>query len=260
MTETKRIRRLDHLIFGPSCLFRISCFVLRISAAAFLSILAFAPAALAVEVRLRSTAAAAAAVVRLADVAEILGDDAHVAAALATVSVCPAPSPGSQRILTQHDVRQLLALSGVERGDVSVTGSESVTVTAESSQVSKSLGKRPLVASGVQQALFAAAADSRRQPLKTHAAKPIAAPPADPKPAAAALPLVDRGAVVTVQARAAGVRITTSGKALDAGVAGDTISVELADNKQRVLAQVIGPQVVEVSTGSAPMPSAAAAR
>jgi Chaperone for flagella basal body P-ring formation len=257
MTETLTIMRLKHLNFMPSCLFRASNFGLRVSAA-YLSILASASAAEAVEVRLRSTATAAAAVVRLADVAEILGDDAHVAAALAEVSLCPAPGPGNERLLSQHDVRQLLALSGVERGDVLVTGSESVTVTAESSTASRSLAKRPLVATGVRQALFAEKSDASRgpQPHKP-AANPAAPPLAEAKPVAA-LPLVDRGATVTVQARAAGVRITTSGKALDAGAAGDTINVELADTKQRVLAHVTGQQAVEVSVGGAPAPVAAA--
>ena len=47
------------------------------------------------------------------------------------------------------------------------------------------------------------------------------------------------------------IRITTSGKALEAGTAGEAIGVELADNKQRVLARITGPQMVEVSSEGA---------
>ena len=43
------------------------------------------------------------------------------------------PGAGSRQAeaLSQHDVRQLLALSGVERDTAKVTGSETVTVTTE---------------------------------------------------------------------------------------------------------------------------------
>jgi flagella basal body P-ring formation protein FlgA len=73
------------------------------------------------------------------------------------------------------------------------------------------------------------------------------APPA-PAPKSTAAPLVDRGAIVTVIARTAGVRITATGKALDSGAAGEAINVELADSKQRVLARITGQQSVEIST------------
>jgi flagella basal body P-ring formation protein FlgA len=61
--------------------------------------------------------------------------------------------------------------------------------------------------------------------------------------------LVERGAIVSVHARAAGVRISTSGKAIEAGSTGDFVRVELADSKERVVARVVGPQEVEVAAG-----------
>jgi flagella basal body P-ring formation protein FlgA len=60
---------------------------------------------------------------------------------------------------------------------------------------------------------------------------------------------VERGSSVSVYARAAGVRIATSGKALAHGAAGETISVEMEGGKQRVQAKVVAPQAVEVVVG-----------
>jgi Chaperone for flagella basal body P-ring formation len=211
-----------------------------------IGLLLIASAANATEVRLRSSAGCAGAMVRLGDVAEILGDDARVAAALIEIPLCPAPAAGSTRVLRQDEVRQLLALSGVERKVAVVTGSESVTITCEATRGASSTAKRPLVAAGVRQAVFESDSEANHKLHPRLTAKPPAAPELDTKDRAEE-PVVERGTTVTVQARAAGVRIRTSGKALEPGAIGQSISVELADGKQRVLARVVGPQVVEVA-------------
>jgi hypothetical protein len=219
-----------------------------------LAIVAFVLAAAAsdaAEIRLRSSAGCAATVVRLADVAEILGDDARAAAALAEIPLCPAPAAGGQRTLSQHDVRQMLALSGVEPNMAVVTGSEHVTILGDASTQARSTAKRPLVATGLRQAAFEAdaATEAARKPRRS---RPVVNLPDVSTPSAtesASLPAVDRGAAVTVHARTAGVRITTSGKTLEPGGVGETIGVELIDSKQRVLARVTGPQDVEVVVG-----------
>jgi flagella basal body P-ring formation protein FlgA len=203
----------------------------------------------AAEVRLRSSAVCATSVVRVADVAEIFAGEARIAAALAEIPLCPAPAAESQRTFSQNDVRRLLELSGVESETALVTGSESVTVTTESSIRSGSLPRQPLIASGVRQATFETEADSIRKPKNQFGSKPPAPIRSDAKPSASP-PLVARGALLTVNARTAGVRITTSGKALEQGAAGETIGVELADTKQRVQGRVIGPQLVEVTAGA----------
>src|SRR5436190_2966981 len=193
------------------------------------------------EVRLRSLAACTATIVRLADVAEVFADDARMAESLAEIPLCPAPAAGSQQSLSQDDVRQLLALSGVERKTTQVTGSETVTVTTEPTSRSTAGARRPLVATGIRQAAFEVDVEIHRKPQMRSAVKPQFAPTSDMKePAPPAV--VERGALVTVCARTARVRITTSGKALAAGSTGDTVGVELADTKQRVLARVTGPQ------------------
>ena len=198
--------------------------------------------ATAAEVRLRSSAVCSTSVVRLGDVAEVAGDS-NIAGALADVTLCPAPAPGQQRTLTQEEIRRLLTFSGLERKDCIVTGSEAVTISGAPTTAQSGRARQPLFASGVRQAIFEGEAGQadRAKPIK-----PAASEVATPAEASKAT-LVERGATVAVAARTAGVRITTSGKALEAGKAGDSINVELADTKQRILATVVGVQSVEVS-------------
>lgn len=199
----------------------------------------------AAEVRLRSEAGCSGAVVRVADVAEVFADDARVAQALAEITICPAPSSGGGRLISQQEMREMLALSGVDRKAAVVTGSETVTVSARSHLRSSTGAKQPMVAAGVRQAMFEAESEAERKPKARAAVKPQAPIPSEDKQQRDP-PVVEKGAVVTVSALAAGVKITTSGKALDDGSTGESIGVELADSKQRILARVTGPQTVEV--------------
>jgi flagella basal body P-ring formation protein FlgA len=201
------------------------------------------------EVRLRSSVVCTTSVIRVGDVAEVLGET-NVGSAILDVALCPAPAAGQQRTLTQEEIRQLLTLSGLERKVCTVTGSESVVVS-RSATASGTRARQPLIASGVRQAIFEADASA------ANPSRPIKQGPKEiPVPAeASAPPLVERGATVTVSARAAGVRITTSGKALEAGKAGDSINVELADSKQRILATVVGVQTVQVTDSSVASPA-----
>jgi hypothetical protein len=58
--------------------------------------------------------------------------------------------------------------------------------------------------------------------------------------------LVQRNGAVTIQSLAPGVRITTYGKALGDAALGDSVLVEQSDSRQKVLARVVGPQLVEL--------------
>jgi flagella basal body P-ring formation protein FlgA len=69
--------------------------------------------------------------------------------------------------------------------------------------------------------------------------------------------LVHRGDKVTVCSLAAGVSITTTGKASQDGALGDSISVELEDPKRPIRATVSGPLLVQI--GNAAQPGSAAA-
>lgn len=198
----------------------------------------------AAEIRLRSAAVCPSTIVRLTDIADITAADPRLAQALAEVPVCPAPAAGTERTLSQNELRQLLAISGVEQDRFRVAGSDTVTIHYD--RTAQATVQRPLVASGVRQAVFMEEVEPKKTRLVRPAAAPIAPPASAPKATEATL--VERGTVVTVIARTAGVRITASGKALDAGAAGEAISIELADSKQRVLGRITGPQTVEMST------------
>jgi len=201
----------------------------------------------AAEVRLRSGAVCGGSIARVADVAEVFAADHRVANVLADIPLCPTPAAGQSRTLTQEEIRQLLDLSGIERKTATVTGSETVTITREASPRASSTVKQPLVASGIRQAMF----EFETEP----SAKPRAIQPATFQPRAddeikpaKAVPLVERGASVTVHARGAGVRITAAGKAIDSGSIGDSIGIELIDTKQKLVGQVVGPQTVEITS------------
>jgi hypothetical protein len=213
----------------------------------------YAPMAAAAEVRLRSSGVCTAPIVRLADAAEIRGDDEALIEILAAITLCPAPASGSERTFTQHDIRQILALSDVEREQVVVTGSEQVVLKGEiGSYEPRKNGSK---FGNVRQALHVTEARLDRAGPAAQPAAAAASPSAkDVKQAK----LVERGTAVTVHARKAGVRITTSGTALQAGAAGELINVEL-EPKQRVLARVVGAQQVEVGGSTlAAVPATAA--
>lgn len=63
--------------------------------------------------------------------------------------------------------------------------------------------------------------------------------------------LVRRGETVNVRAVAAGIRVTTSGRAMEDGSEGQVVQVELADTRERIAARVTGVQLVEVYAGGA---------
>jgi len=216
----------------------------------------------AAEVRLRSSAVCASSVVRLADVAEIQAGEPQLAAALSDIPLCAAPAKGSERQFSQHDVRQLLALSGVEAAAVQVTGSETVTLLTKSSgTASISKRQRSPLATHRQVAFEVEIAGNHGEISRQLASKPS---PTAPQSAEETKPprLVERGALCTVHARAGSIRVTTQGKALQAGALGDTISLEMAETKERVLAKIVGSQIVEVAVAgsrASPAPEAAAA-
>jgi hypothetical protein len=211
-----------------------------------LTLILIAASATAAEVRLRSAAVCSGSVTRVADVAEIFAPDHRVADALADIPLCPAPAAGQSRVLSQDDVRQLLALSGVERKTATVTGSESVTISRDSSPRTSPTAKQPLVAGGIRQAAFEIEPEA---PLKSKNAQPakFERPASDEMKPIAEAPLIEKGASLTVNARAAGIRITAAGKAIDSGSMGEAIGVELIDTKQKVVCRIVGPQTVEIN-------------
>jgi hypothetical protein len=224
--------------------FRISSFVLRISAAGVALLLCIEPI-MAAEVRLRSAAVCSGSIARVADVAEVSGPDHRVADALAEIPLCPAPAAGQSRVLSQEDIRQLLALSGVERKTATVTGSESVTISRDGSPRTSPTTKQPLVAGGIRQAVFEVESAPTVKPRTVQPAA-FQRPDSDEMKPIKEAPLVEKGARLTVHASAAGVRITAAGKAIDSGSIGESIGVELIDTKQKVVGRIVAPQTVEI--------------
>ena len=188
----------------------------------------------ATEVRLRSVASCSAAVVRLGDIAEIASDDPAIADDLAAIPLFPAPAAGKSRQLDRNQVRQLLSISGIDLKQLSLTGSETVVVQSGAGNSTSRPTNRGGEPSAIRLASLETAVPARRP--KPAAAEPLPLPP-----------LVKRGESVTVHSRAAGVRITTSGKALSDGSLGAEIQIELADKRNKILARVAGPQTVEIN-------------
>ena len=189
----------------------------------------------ATEVRLRSVANCPATIVRLDDIAEITSDDPAIAADLAAIPLFPAPTAGRSRQLDRNQVQQLLSISGIDLKQLSLTGSEIVVVQCGVGESTSRMANRAKgEPSAIRLASLETAVPARRP-------KPVAAEPS------VLPPLVKRGESVTVHSRAAGVRITTSGKALSDGALGTEIQIELADKRNKIVARVAGPQAVEVN-------------
>ncbi|MEX2175236.1 MAG: flagella basal body P-ring formation protein FlgA [Pirellulaceae bacterium] len=205
------------------------CFVLFVASGAAAE---GAEGAEGAEIRLRADAESAGPIVRLGDVAEIEGELAAQGSVLADIALFPVPAKGASRILRRQELRQLLALCDVDLKGCQFSGAESVVIQAAATH------DRILIRPALH--LIPASSHVRLVP-KQPLAKPAAAEDEEELP-----PLVKRNSSVTVHARAAGVRITTSGKALAEGIHGESIPVELADSRERILARVIAPQVVEI--------------
>jgi len=87
------------------------------------------------EVCLKPEANCSGAIVRLKDVAEVSATDENEAAALAELQLFPVPSTGRVRHVRRGEIRELLALSGVNLQAVSFGGAEKVVVRRSGEKV-----------------------------------------------------------------------------------------------------------------------------
>jgi hypothetical protein len=172
--------------------------------------------------------------VRLGDVAEIVSDDPAVTEELAAVPLFPALGPGRSRQLDRHQVRQLLAISGIDLKWITIAGSELVIVQTEAAgPIARPISRRGQGGSNIRLASLETESPAAR-PLK---------PDVEPVP----LPvLVKRGENVTIHSRAAGVKVTDTGKALADGTLGAEIAVELNDKRTKIQGRVAGPRTIEL--------------
>ena len=155
--------------------------------------------------------------------------------ALAEIPLCPAPAAGQPAIaVAARCAANASGSAASKRRTAAVTGSETVTVLPNG-------GRSASLAASGRSLLRAFArrhfeAERRAEPSRRsrssvklrHDARSERQRTGNPPP------IVDHGASVTVHGPHGGRTITTSGKALEAGAAGETICVELADTKQRV--------------------------
>ena len=192
--------------------------------------IAFIPAA---EIRLKDQAECAGPLVRLGDIAEI-GGEATADGSLADLVLFPSPAQGKSRLVRQQELRQLLALCDLEMHDCQLTGAEAVEIKPAASHT------RTIVRPAWH--LIPAQSHVRNEPRE------LGRPGGEQKPEAPII-LVKRNAIVTVHSLAAGVKITTSGKSLADAAAGESVLVELDDSREKILARVAGPQLVEIRAG-----------
>ncbi len=202
--------------------------------ALILGTLGMCVAAQAAEIRLKDSAECAGPLVRLGDIADVEGEVAAEGESLADVVLFPAPAAGKSRHVRLQELRQLLALCDVSVRDWQFSGADSVEI--------RSGGQPTRTIVRPAHHLIPSRSHTRMEPTAANKQ------PFDPKTDKPPL-LVKRNGSVTVHALAAGIRITTSGKSLADAAQGQSVLVELADSQEKILGQVVGPQLVEVRTG-----------
>jgi hypothetical protein len=185
------------------------------------------------EIRLKEHAEATGSLVRLGDVVEIAAEATADGESLADLALFPAPAGGKSRLLRRQELVELLALCDVDLKGWEFAGADIVEIRGATT-ISRTI---------VRPALHLIPARSQ----VVHEVKPSAIPEAGAK-VEALPPLVTRNGAVTVNSLAAGIRITTAGKSLADAGKGQAVLVELADSREKVLGQVVGPQMVEIRT------------
>jgi hypothetical protein len=190
------------------------------------------------EIRLKSEAQCAAPAVRLGDIAEVEGEVTADGPSLVDLVLFPAPAAGKSRLVSRQEMRQLLSLCDVDVRTWRFTGAQAVEI--HSGGPARSI---------IRPALHLIPTASHVRPDSRKSSR-TAGDSESENP-----PLVRRGGSVMVHALATGVRITTSGKSLADAAQGENVLVELADSKEKILAKVVGPQLVEVRAGGTPMTS-----
>ncbi len=118
------------------------------------SIVLFAAAAIATcdaaELRLRSEARTTGSVVRLGDVADILGDGE--VQALAQIELAPAPAVGKQRTLTVREIQDTLERRGLNMLELRISGASQVNVVGFAEAAKQTPRSKVLPLSSMQQA------------------------------------------------------------------------------------------------------------
>jgi flagella basal body P-ring formation protein FlgA len=217
--------------------------------------------------------------VLLGDVARIEDQDERQVDALRRIELFPSPARGRTRTVSDVEVRQLLQLHGVSPAEHTFSGAGSIRIahvaprTPTAEPLRRAAGVSPPVSEETSKIVVASrpiatgdllrAVDVELQPSRTSTpldavAREVDAvvgqeslrsyspgQPIDPRSLRKPI-LVRRGDQVVVVAKAAGVRVQTTAKALADGTLGDLLPVESPTNREKYSAVVTGPRQAEV--------------
>lgn len=241
----------------------------------------------AVEIRLKPLVRLHRPIVLLGDVAELATPDGERAKRLRGLELFPAPAPGTSRNVRQQEIRELLALNGVDPSECTLIGPTVLQIHADRApavaEVATAAGSAPeaavsapaqrKVADGAPTIVVATrnlgrgdivreadvelrvvegpvrgveAVSQLRDAVGLEVARPITAGQVLDGRSLQRPVLVRRGQAVTVCARAQGVSVRTTAKALADGSRDDLILLESIETKQKFTARVVGPQQAEV--------------
>lgn len=229
----------------------------------------------AAELIVKTSCDVAGPLVTLGDVAEVRASSASEGEALRSARLFPAPSPGAVRWLRVRELQELLALQGIELASLRIRGAARVEIrrageqpmvgdapqaAATGSDEQYLVARRDLLKGDVLRAVdleFRSAGDAGLKPVApvTSLEDAIGQQLLRAVPAGQPLDyaflrrpnLVERGRTVGVVVRVGGIRVTTTGRALQAGALDDLVTVELADGqRKRVIGRVVDVDEVEI--------------
>jgi len=226
----------------------------------------------AAEIHLKGDVRCQNAIALLGDVAEVYSTDAKEAEQLRRIELFAAPVGGKVRFVRAQEVQELLSLSGIDWTRCRLAGASVVKVTRAGVPPVPEVKVEPTIPEPPRSMVVAASRLMQRgevihavdlqlvpRPERAHqAAAYVEDPeeligmeltrsmsPGEPIDTRLAQPrtLVERGETITVYAIAPGVRVTSSGKALDRGAEGDLIMIASIDGaRKRFSARVTGVQ------------------
>jgi flagella basal body P-ring formation protein FlgA len=237
--------------------------------ALFVLLAATLPAA---EIHLKGEIRCENAIVSLGDIADVYSTDAREAERLRQIELFAAPTGGRTRFARAKEVQELLSLHGIDWTSCRLAGASAIKITGVRVTTAPAPEVEAEVPATARSMVVAASRLMQRgdvihavdlqlvpRPERAHqAAAYVGDPneligmeltrsmsPGEPIDTRLAQPrtLVERGETITVYAIAPGVRVTSSGRAIDRGAEGDLILVESLDGKRkRFSARVTGVQ------------------
>jgi flagella basal body P-ring formation protein FlgA len=258
----------------------------------FLLIVATGMSADAAELRLKQQVRVPGPLVLLGDVAEIKTDNVEQQQRLRRLELFPAPAAGVTRVVRAQEIRELLNLHGLDTSSLTWQGEPVIRVFAELPRAGapdalESAASKSVKPADASASVLVATRDLERGELLREAdlaLRKVAGPlrgllPVRQLQDAVGLELtrgvssgqpldgrylqrpvlVRRGDTVSVAARAQGVSVRTTAKALEDGARDDLILLESAGNRQRFSARVVGLQQAEVYAAGLQVPRIASA-